>query len=224
MTAAEVYQRLVGGADPLAPDARVAGETPALALCRRAVDFDTHVFASVLALAWIEVARGEAASLAQATGLGPSDLADLVAARFPGLANELAPLFAPAACDPAADEACLIELLRQCAADRTVLGVWLARLLARRAQRPNHLWQDLGLWDRGELNQLMRRHFPWLARRNQQDMKWKKFLYRSICRDLAHGVCAAPSCAECDDFAGCFGEEGGESLLAQRRAGAEGRL
>ena len=83
--------------------------------------------------------------------------------------------------------------------------------------RPNHLWQDLGLRNRGELSALMRRHFEPLADRNVNDMKWKKFLYRMICRDEGFRLCTAPSCAECDDFAVCFGDESGESLLARNR-------
>jgi nitrogen fixation protein NifQ len=48
-------------------------------------------------------------------------------------------------------------------------------------------------------------------------MKWKKFLYRTICRDDGFAFCTAPSCGECSDFDHCFGEEGGESLLATQR-------
>jgi nitrogen fixation protein NifQ len=63
----------------------------------------------------------------------------------------------------------------------------------------------------------MIRHFSTLARRNDQDMKWKKFFYRMICRDEGFSLCVAPSCSECSDFNHCFGEESGESLLARRR-------
>jgi nitrogen fixation protein NifQ len=94
-------------------------------------------------------------------------------------------------------------------------------MIARRAQRPNHLWQDLGLRDRGELSLLMNRHFKPLALRNNQDMKWKKFLYRMICADASFTLCTAPSCRECDDFDVCFGDESGESLLARIRRAAE---
>jgi nitrogen fixation protein NifQ len=52
-------------------------------------------------------------------------------------------------------------------------------------------------------------------------MKWKKFLYRMICRDEGFRLCSAPSCSECDDFAVCFGEESGESLLARTRREAD---
>jgi hypothetical protein len=52
-------------------------------------------------------------------------------------------------------------------------------------------------------------------------MKWKKYLYRTICGDSGYALCSAPSCAECADFDGCFGEETGESFLARARRSAE---
>jgi nitrogen fixation protein NifQ len=67
----------------------------------------------------------------------------------------------------------------------------------------------------------MSRHFEWLAERNTRDMKWKKFLYRTVCRDGSFPVCTAPCCSECCDFDACFGEEGGESLLALARREAD---
>ena len=63
----------------------------------------------------------------------------------------------------------------------------------------------------------MVRHFPALALRNSQDMKWKKFFYRMICRDEGFSMCTAPCCSECSDFALCFGDESGESLFARSR-------
>jgi nitrogen fixation protein NifQ len=97
----------------------------------------------------------------------------------------------------------------------------MSLLVARRATRPNHLWQDLGLMNRGELSGLMQRHFAQLASRNTQDMKWKKFFYRMICREEGFRLCVAPSCSECADFNGCFGDESGESLLTRVRHGVE---
>ena len=64
----------------------------------------------------------------------------------------------------------------------------------------------------------MTRHLKPLALCNTGDMKWKKFL---ICADASYTLCTAPSCAECDDFESCFGEETGESLLARARRAAQ---
>jgi nitrogen fixation protein NifQ len=107
-------------------------------------------------------------------------------------------------------------------------GSWLQRhlaaMIARRCKQPHHLWQDLGLNNRGELSLLMSRHFAGLAARNRNDMKWKKFLYRMVCRSEGFSLCLSPVCSECDDFANCFGAEDGESLLARLRNGQELRV
>ncbi len=178
--------------------------------------FDIHVFASILALALAEAGTG-LCSVSDATGLPGSDLADLETDLFPnrpGLFARLTVLPEPMCSD---DEVCLRSLLRGAAAQGSEMQFRLASMVARRCQRPNHLWQDLGLRNRQELGALMERHFTVLARRNRSDMKWKKFLYRTICRDDGFSLCAAPVCSDCDDFQQCFGEEGGESLLARIR-------
>ena len=93
----------------------------------------------------------------------------------------------------------------------------LARMIARRAMRPDHLWQDLGLFDRTELNRLLARHFPTLHAGNTANMKWKKYFYRKLCEAEGFVLCTAPSCSVCGDFAACFGSEDGESRMAQAR-------
>ena len=112
------------------------------------------------------------------------------------------------------EEQSLRRLLQRSRSMPAPLSSLLAIIVARRAMRPNHLWQDLGLTNRSELSALMKRHFAPLALRNTQDMKWKKFFYRMICGDDSYRLCVAPSCSECSDFKGCFGDESGESLVA----------
>lgn len=183
-----------------------------------AANFDCHVGACIFALALSETATS-GRSLSETTGLDSAQIHTLARRFFAHAERSLLDLSLPfVAVDP--DEACLRDLLGQCCAERSDFALALAAMVARRAQSPNHLWQDLGLANRGELSQMMARHFPRLAARNTQDMKWKKFLYRTICRDAAYQLCTAPSCAECDDFEVCFGDESGESRLARiRRAG-----
>ena len=181
--------------------------------------FDAHVVASILA-----ISSAEAAEFAQpqtaAAGLSAEQFGALVREFFPKAAAWR--LFSPSeTVERAADEACLLDLLERCATSREPFEALLAAMIARRAQRPNHLWQDLGLNNRAELSQLMTRHFKPLALRNTGDMKWKKFFYRLICADASYTLCTAPSCAECDDFQSCFGEETGELLLARARRAAE---
>jgi nitrogen fixation protein NifQ len=183
--------------------------------------FEAHVLASILAVVAIE-ANGEGPALVRGTGLEPRVLLELVRERFPHAAplfERAVPLDAALTFEP--DELCLRELLTRSMNEGNPFERALAYLVARRCQRPNHLWQDLGLRNRRELSWLMERHFPALAQKNKQDMKWKKFLYRVICRDEGFSICTAPTCSECTDFDHCYGEEDGESLLARNRRAAE---
>jgi len=182
--------------------------------------FDAHVVACILALAFAE-AKAEHRPFTDAAGLDAADLRAVLASFFPAALAWLDRDIGHAAITRSADETCLLDLLKSGATAHTPAQHRLAALVARRAQRANHLWQDLGLRHRDDLSELMRRHFAPLARRNNHDMKWKKFLYRMICADAAFALCTAPSCAECNDFQTCFGEETGESLLARRRRDAE---
>jgi nitrogen fixation protein NifQ len=182
-------------------------------------EFDAHTVASILAISSGE-AQGQAQPQTSAAGLTGEQFGGLIAELFPKSAAWR--LFErSASIEHAADEACLLVLLERCTTSRTPFEMLLAAMIARRAQRHNHLWQDLGFRNRGELSQLMMRHFKPLARRNTQDMKWKKFFYRLICADASYTLCTAPSCAECGDFGLCFGEETGESLLARTRRTAD---
>lgn len=85
---------------------------------------------------------------------------------------------------------------------------WLAHAIATASMADNHLWQDLGLPSRRELNALMETRFPALKRKNAGDMKWKKFFYRQLCEAAEVLICKSPSCGECCDYGVCFGPEG----------------
>jgi len=185
--------------------------------------FDIHVLACVIAVAVSEVEAGKG-DLCAATGLDAAMLEAVADHWFPfadveirsPATGELAPL--------EAEEEMLLDLLLAHAAvdpyrpiGEPDLPAILARMIARRAMRPDHLWQDLGLFDRSELNRLLARHFPTLAAGNTANMKWKKYFYRKLCEAEGFVLCTAPSCAQCNDFAVCFGAEDGESRMAQAR-------
>ena len=68
----------------------------------------------------------------------------------------------------------------------------------------NHLWQDLLLTNRGELNAIMRHWFPAIVAKNSGDMKWKKFFYRQLCERAEILICKSPSCGVCTDQPVCF--------------------
>ena len=85
---------------------------------------------------------------------------------------------------------------------------WLAKIVATACMGGNHLWQDLGLWSRNDVTDLMTNNFPTLAANNRADMKWKKFLYKQLCQREGIYICRAPSCEDCTDYSYCFGAEG----------------
>jgi len=80
----------------------------------------------------------------------------------------------------------------------------VAGIVALACLGDDHLWQDLLLAHRGELNALLRHWFPALVAKNRGDMKWKKFLYRQLCERAEILVCKSPSCEVCTDVAVCY--------------------
>ncbi len=84
---------------------------------------------------------------------------------------------------------------------------WITGLLVAACLGDDHLWQDLGLWSRQDLSDLIAYNFPRVAASNTQDMKWKKFLYKQLCEAEGIYVCRAPSCDVCVDYPRCFGPE-----------------
>ncbi|MCU7844302.1 MAG: nitrogen fixation protein NifQ [Candidatus Thiodiazotropha sp. (ex Monitilora ramsayi)] len=85
--------------------------------------------------------------------------------------------------------------------------IWMTDIVIAGCLGSDHLWQDLGLWERSDLTRLMFENFRPLAIRNTKDMKWKKFLYKQLCETEGIYICRAPSCEVCADYAVCFGPE-----------------
>ena len=84
---------------------------------------------------------------------------------------------------------------------------WLAHAVATACMADQHLWQDLGLPSRTELNTLMQTRFAGLKLKNSGDMKWKKFFYRELCQQAEVPICKSPTCGACTDYKLCFGPE-----------------
>lgn len=201
MMAEEVYDQLFATPGPVACDA-----------------FDRHVVAAILSLA---VAEGAASGQGPLEGLGLSgvDLHRLLGATFPLVTPQFADWWDAPGPEVGKEEQSIRDILGMYCSEGDPLEGLLCAMIARRCQSPHHLWQDLGLRNRGELSMLMKRHFAPLAHKNRNDMKWKKFLYRMVCGSEGFTLCTAPVCAECDDFHICFGAEDGESRLAWMRNG-----
>ncbi len=178
--------------------------------------FDIHIVAAILAVAISEARDGERGIL-DGIGLGRPAFLQLAGDMFPSALGALDGAIGdpPMAIDD--EEQSVRDILGMYASGASRLERYLAAMIARRCQSPHHLWQDLGLRNRGELSMLMKRHFVRLSEKNQHDMKWKKFLYRLVCGSESFTLCTSPVCSECNDFANCFGAEDGESRLAQVR-------
>lgn len=98
----------------------------------------------------------------------------------------------------------LAALLLEHASHPGVLAQHLAQALAVASMGPNHLWEDLGLASRAQLNALMQEHFTSLKALNAHNMRWKKFLYRMLCERADILICKSPHCEQCDEQARCF--------------------
>ncbi len=189
----------------------LTGCDPALAEIKNDMRFDRHVLASILA-----VAATEGDAVAGQAGLSAEELMALVSRWFPG-AYDFAVTWRGGVELPDDETAMVRDLLLANRSTTGDVGCWLAAMVARRAMEPNHLWEDLGLRDRGELSRLLTRHFAPLASRNTRNMRWKRFFYRMLCEDDGFVMCTTPVCTQCNDFDLCFGDESGESRMADRR-------
>lgn len=167
--------------------------------------FDRHVFACAIAAGAAEAER----PLNEALGLSAGGLAALMEAYFPIAGSSLLAGLLPTAGRgaDALEEPDLRELLLENRSRGIIEEKWLAAIIARRSLLPDHLWQDLGLFNRSDLGRLLHRHFEPLAQRNVRDMKWKKFFYRELCLRDNIVICKAPVCDVCADFATCFASE-----------------
>lgn len=185
--------------------------------------FDVHVVASILAMVMADV-HADGQGVCQGTGLAVGQLRVLVQLLFPGSSELLVDGNSDSTVTVDDEERALRDILYMYASSTGGLAPYLAVMIARRCKAPHHLWQDLGLRNRGELSRLMSQHFTVLAERNSGDMKWKKFLYRLVCRSEGFSLCVAPVCSDCDDFENCFGAEDGEAMLARVRNGLEASI
>jgi len=101
----------------------------------------------------------------------------------------------------------LLQLFSAYRANSSASEHRIANIITTACLGSNHLWQDLGLWNRTQLSELISINFPALAEKNIRNMKWKKFLYKQLCNEEGIYVCRAPSCEVCTDYEVCFGPE-----------------
>ena len=166
-------------------------------------DGNDHVLACMIA-SW-QAAGG---SMPDWLGLRPAAFRCLMVHHFPGVGLDALRARGRHLSEDRGDEIDeLVGLMLLDKAGETPSEVWMAHIVAAGCMASDHLWQDLGLWSRGDLTELMRRNFPALAARNVKDMKWKRFLYKQLCETEGIYACRAPSCEVCTDYRVCFGPE-----------------
>ena len=147
-------------------------------------------------------------AMPQWLGMGETEYLAMMARHFPAT-DAYALITARNRIDPQRAEELgdLRRLLMENRSGRSESERWMVEILIAGCMGNDHLWQDLGLWQRADLSKLMRDNFEPLAMRNDRDMKWKKFLYKRLCEAEGVYVCRSPSCEVCVDYADCFGSE-----------------
>lgn len=162
-----------------------------------------HAFASMIA----RLCTGGGA-MPDWLGLEPAAFGCLMQYHFPGTdLGEQPRVGRPIDRDRNNERDELVRLMLMDKAGNAPSEVWMAHVVAAGCMASDHLWHDLGLWQRADLTALMRRNFPPLAARNVKDMKWKRFLYKQLCEAEGIYTCRAPSCEVCTDYHDCFGPE-----------------
>lgn len=147
-----------------------------------------------------------AGALPPGLGLDEAAFAALLSRHFPGM--KLVVRHTGQIPDPRALERDdVLALLLEHRTSKDGSEEWMAEIVTTACMASDHLWQDLGLWSRVYLSQLMTQNFPALAAKNVHNMKWKKFLYKQLCEKEGINACRAPSCEYCVDYLKCFGPE-----------------
>jgi nitrogen fixation protein NifQ len=160
---------------------------------------DAHLPAAILASNWHGIG-----AMPECLGLDARMYGRMLAHHFPGVVRPAASCARPWDAADMPEYAELKALFTEYQAAHVHVQPWWIELLIIGCCGRNHLWEDLGLFDRRDLNSLMHTHFQGLAAKNDRDMKWKKFLYKQLCEREGIIACPAPTCDECAHFSDCF--------------------
>ncbi|MCX8049181.1 MAG: nitrogen fixation protein NifQ [Methylohalobius sp.] len=155
----------------------------------------------------IELARSSSRLVGREDlGLGEQEFARLIQRYFPIWKSY--PVASKSALSGIDEFEDLLGLLLEYRADNLPETRWLAHAIAVCCLGDDHLWQDLGMPNRGALSGLLARYFPGLFAQNTQNMRWKKFFYKKLCERQGL-TCRSPNCCQCSDYLNCFGPEEG---------------
>lgn len=170
-------------------------------------DEDRHLFACLLT-----VATEESCHPAAALGISDSDLTSLLALYFPDIdLTFLKQISFSTAEQPAERNDDILSIMlshlpKEPDRNKRQTSLWLAHILTTRAALPGHLWVAMGLTERPQLTAAIRRHLPSLAEANNQNMRWKRFLFKQVCELNGGVMCKSPNCGVCSDYAICFAD------------------
>jgi nitrogen fixation protein NifQ len=143
-------------------------------------------------------------------GLPQAELLEMLAGIFPELEGGLEPLtdtqYTHFLASTPADFTDLVSLLcSRCSMpihDKNV--EWLARAIAAASFGSRHLWEDMGLNGREEVDYLLATCFLPLYQGNAANLKWKRFLFSELGRSKGLVELRPPGCRHCDQFLICF--------------------
>jgi nitrogen fixation protein NifQ len=200
--ARRAFSPLAGRATSSKMDAGATTGLYALLMARAAGLSNDALFARMLVNQ-----AGAQSALPAGLGLEAGEFRALMSRHFPGFTLPARVACAPDLGERSAEWDELLALLMEHRAGVDASETWMATIVATACMGGDHLWQDLGLWSRNDLSQLMARNFPGLTALNDRDMKWKRFLYKQLCNNAGVVVCRSPSCEVCADYAKCFGPE-----------------
>lgn len=179
--------------------------------------FDRHILGRLLLHAAFEADKKDI-PLAYALGLGGESLSDLI--DYLHVKDYWSSAPGKSAAEPDDEELMLRDLLVHSGGETKAAVQWLPAIIARRSMEPNHLWEDLGLARRPDLTSLLSHFFPVLACKNTRNMRWKRFLYRSLCEAEGFTMCPSPTCDSCSEFHVCYGDDSGEAVMARNQRAA----
>lgn len=189
------------------PISAVAIETPEDVYSRLMATRQGHPIEETLARILASWSLGKGA-MPEWLGLGISGFRSMLTKHFPAYDPDLFKGSGEGIDIQRTDEmADLRKLLMENRSTASESEAWMAEIVIAGCLGDDHLWQDLGLWQRSDLSKLMLDNFQVLAERNDKDMKWKKFLYKQLCETEGIYTCRAPSCEICTDYHNCFGPE-----------------
>lgn len=161
-------------------------------------------YLAVILSSWIN----KEGALPQYLGLSLIDFRNLMQSHFPGFrVSESIRKGEVVDAERMPEMEDLLKLFHTYRGNNSRSEVWIAQIITVACLGDNHLWQDLGLWNREQLSSLISANFPSLSALNNKNMKWKKFLYKQLCNEEGIYTCRSPSCEVCTDYAVCFGPE-----------------